>query len=104
MRSIAGFLELPFERAMVEYGDGRTRHKPGLSSKGQWLPPTAGLRDWRVSFSPRDLQLFEVLAGDVLASSGYELAADLPIPPEVTATAERCRRWWETEFGQQPRA
>jgi hypothetical protein len=35
---------------------------------------------------------FEALSGDALSFSGYELAADIPIPPEVTATEERYRR------------
>jgi hypothetical protein len=103
MRSITRFLDLPFDTAMVEYHRGKTRHDPALTSKEQWLPPTRGLRDWRAALSPRDLQLFEALAGDALASSGYELAVDIR-SRSVTATAERCRRWWETEVGRQPRA
>jgi hypothetical protein len=79
---------------MVEYNKGRTRHKAGLSSKGQWLPPTAGLRDWRVGFSPRDLQLFEALAGDLLESLGYPLAAG-SVSADVAAVAERSRAWWD---------
>src|SRR5262249_5798449 len=103
MRSIAGFLDLPFDIAMVEFHKGRTRHDPGLWSKDRWLPPTREVRDWRGGLSPRDLQLFEALAGDVLTSFGYPLAADTPVPPEVTATAERCRRWWETEVKSRTR-
>jgi hypothetical protein len=104
MRSIADFLDLPFDMAMLEYHKGRTRHDPRLWSKDRWLPPTAGLRYWRGGLSPRDLQLFEVLAGDLLASFGYALAADTPAPPEVTATAERCERWWQTEVDHRTRA
>jgi hypothetical protein len=104
MRSIADFLELPFDKAMLEFHKGRTTHDPTLWSKDRWLPPTAGLRDGRVGLSPRDLQLFEVLAGDVLTSFGYPLAADTPVPPEVTATAERCERWWQTEVEHHARA
>jgi sulfotransferase family protein len=98
LRSIAGFLDLPFDPAMLEFHKGRTRHDPALESKDRWLPPTAGLRDWRVELSPRDLQLFEALAGGTLAALGYRLATDpTAIAPDVRAAAERCRRWWETE-------
>jgi hypothetical protein len=104
MRSIACFLDLPFDMAMLEFHKGRTRHDPRLWSKDRWLPPTGGMRDWRGGLSQRDLQLFELLAGDLLTSFGYPLAADIPVPPEVTATAERCRRCWETEVKHRPLA
>jgi hypothetical protein len=44
------------------------------------------------------VQLFEALAGDLLASLGYPLT-EPEIPPEVSAVAERCERWWATEVG-----
>jgi hypothetical protein len=97
MRSIAGFLDLPFEIAMVEYHRGKTREDARLSSKDKWLAPTAGLRDWHIELPTRDVQLFEALAGDLLESLGYPLTQDLPVPPEVTSTARRCRRWWDSE-------
>jgi hypothetical protein len=104
MRSVAGFLGLPFDMAMLEFHQGRTRHDPSLWSKDRWLPPTAGLRDWRGELSPRNQQLFEVLAGDVLTSLGYPLAVSTPAPPEVTATAERCEQWWQAEVDHRTRA
>jgi hypothetical protein len=104
MRSVAGFLGLPFDMAMLEFHQGRTRHDPSLWSKDRWLPPTAGLRDWRGELSPRNQQLFEVLAGDVLTSLGYPLAVGTPAPPEVTATAERCEQWWQAEVDHRTRA
>jgi hypothetical protein len=99
MRSIADFLDLRFDPAMLEFHKERTRHDPRLSSKDRWLRPTAGLRDWRVGLSPRDLELFDVLAGDVLVSLGYPLVTDAAcVSPEVTAVAERCRAWWEANI------
>lgn len=99
MRSIAAFLHLPFDQGMVEYYKGRTRDDGGLSSTDKWLPPTPGLRDWRVELSRRDLQLFEALAGDALASMGYPLATEAAgISPEVEADAERLRRWWDVKI------
>jgi hypothetical protein len=98
LRSIIGFLDLRFDPAMLEFHKGRTRHDPELESKDRWLPPTAGLRDWRVDLSPRDLQLFETLAGDTLTALGYPLATEPAyVSPEMKAVAERCRRWWEAE-------
>jgi hypothetical protein len=102
VRRIAVFLDLPFDTAMLDFHRGKTWHRPGLSSKDKWLPPTVGLRDWRVDLSPRDLQLFEALAGDLLASLGYPLAA-AGGSREVDAVAERCLRRWETEVGHQTR-
>lgn len=103
MRSVAGFLGLPFDMAMLEFHRGMTRHDPMLSSKERWLPPTAGLRDWRGELSARDQQLFEILAGDVLTSVGYPLAVGTPASPEVTATAARCEQWWQAEVDHRTR-
>jgi hypothetical protein len=98
LRLIADFLHLRFDVSMLEFHKGRTRRDPRLWSKDRWLPPTAGLRDWRGGLSPRDLQLFEALAGEELMSFGYPLVAETPVPSEVVAAAERCRRWWEAEI------
>jgi hypothetical protein len=103
MQSIASFLDLPFDLAVLDYHKGRTSHGSALSSKDQWLPPTGGLRDWRVGLSPRDLELFETLAGDLLATLGYPLATENEVSPHVKAAAERCQRWWETEVGHRSR-
>ena len=96
LRSVAAFLDLPFDSSMVDFYKGRERREPGLTSKDQWLPATSGLRNWRADLAPRDVQLFEALAGDLLASLGYPLT-EPEIPPEVSAVAERCERWWATE-------
>ena len=96
LRSVAAFLDLPFDSSTVDYYKGRERRAPGLTSKDQWLPATSGLRNWRADLAPRDVQLFEALAGDLLASLGYPLT-EPEIPPEVSAVAERCERWWATE-------
>jgi len=82
---------------MVDFYKGRERRAPGLTGKDQeWFPATSGLRNWRADLAPRDVQLFEALAGDLLASLGYPLT-EPEIPPEVSAVAERCERWWATE-------
>lgn len=95
LRELAEFLELPDAAEMAAYHVGRTSHRPGLSAKKAWLPPTAGLRNWRHDLTRRDQALFEVLAGDLLAELGYERTVDT-ISSEVTEVAERCRAWWES--------
>lgn len=99
LRDLSLFLNLPFDTAMLDYHQGRTRPDAGLGSKKRWLPPTGGLRDWRIGLCARDLQLFEALAGDVLASLGYALATGPAIPDEVAAVAGACIRRWEAEVG-----
>jgi len=43
------------------------------AAHGVFLPPTKGLRDWRVQMCESDVVVFEDIAGDVLAELGYEL-------------------------------
>jgi sulfotransferase family protein len=87
------FLELPFSEESLEFHQGKTRPRPGRSSKSAWLPPTPGLRDWRSQMDPRDVELFEAIAGDLLVELGYERAFTR-ISPAVAAVADQCRSWW----------
>jgi hypothetical protein len=97
LRSIAAFLGLPFSSSMLEYHQGRMRDDPGLAIKDRWLPPTGGLRDWRVDLSERDLELFEALAGDLLDALGYARATGPSVSPSIEAVAARCLLRWATE-------
>jgi hypothetical protein len=99
LRELASFLGLPYAPEMAAFHEGKTRHDSGLSAKEAWLPPTRGLRDWRTQVSERDAELFEALAGDLLSELGYERSVGTP-SPSVAATAERCRRWWESEMAR----
>jgi hypothetical protein len=101
LRSVAAFLDVPFNSSMVDFYKGRERRAPGLTDKEQWFPTTSGLRNWRADLAPRDVQLFQALAGEPLASLGYPLT-ESEISPEVSAVAERCERWWATEVGPLP--
>jgi hypothetical protein len=47
----------------------------------------------------REVELFEALAGDLLAELGYERRFDA-ISPAVAAVARRCRWRWEAELGE----
>jgi trimethylamine:corrinoid methyltransferase-like protein len=82
------FLDLPYAEAMTRFHEGRTRRKPGRSSKAQWLPPTAGLRDWRTQLSAEDVERIEVAVDDLLAELGYESRCDRCTP----AARERVAR------------
>jgi hypothetical protein len=96
LRSASAFLGLEYSPEMLSYYRGRTRREPGLSTKRAWLPPTSGLRDWRSQMPASDVELFEAIAGDLLAELGYERAFET-ISPSVAAVAERCEAWWEDE-------
>jgi hypothetical protein len=102
MRELSSFLDLPFASEMLMFHEGKVKQKPGLSAKAAWLPPTAGLRDWKQQMTPRDLELFEALAGDLLSALGYERSVTT-ISPGVAAVAGRCRQWWESEKGPLPK-
>jgi hypothetical protein len=72
LRAICEFADLPFDDSMLEYaGNVDLRAKPHQQSLAK--PPTIGLRDWRNSMAANDVRAFEEVAGDVLATLGYEL-------------------------------
>jgi hypothetical protein len=74
-RRICAFLGLEYDEAMVRFHEGRTREAPGLTTKRKWLPPTAGLRDWRTEMDGDEVASFEAAAGDLLDELGYERGA-----------------------------
>ena len=97
MRMLAEFLGLAHDPATVRFHEGRTVDNPKWSAKKRWLPPTSGLRDWRLNLPERDLQLFEVIAGDVLKALDYPLATGGNVPDDVVARAQYCRERWLAE-------
>jgi hypothetical protein len=94
---------LPFDGRMLTFHRGRTRDDPGLSAKDAWLPPTPGLRDWRTTLSPAELELFEALAGDLLAELGYAPGVDT-VSPEIESLARRYNEAWEAELRERGKA
>jgi len=101
LRSVASFLGLPFSGRMLTFNEGKVRQEEGLSAKKAWLPPTPGLRDWRIQMKPNDVELFEALAGDLLCELGYARASER-VSSATCAVAEQCRRWWEENFKRCP--
>lgn len=92
LKRLCEFLDLSMSNEMLDYHVGRTRSDRG-SAKSNWLPPTAGLRDWRKQMSPRDVELFELLAGDLLKDLGLERINNR-IDSNAAARAATCREWW----------
>jgi Sulfotransferase family len=90
-RTLCAFLDLPYDDAMVRFHEGRTQRAPGASAKRQWLPPTAGLRNWRTQMSPEAVERFEASAGGLLDELGYARGAPAPSPgrSEHAASARR---------------
>lgn len=93
LRRLVAFLGLPFDRAMLRYHENKSAYQPGTSAKSAWLPPTQGLRDWRAQLPPRELQMIETLAGDLLTELEYPHSG-AKVEQEVAAAAAQCRRWW----------
>jgi hypothetical protein len=91
--ALCGFLDLPYEEAMLKFHEGRTKTKPGLDAKGAWLPVTPGLRDWHTQMPLEDLERFEATVGDLLKELGYERACADP-SPQAIGHAQRIRHFF----------
>jgi Sulfotransferase family len=75
-RSLCRFIGLSFDPAMLRYHERaneiiRPTQHPGSHGRIH-LPPTTGLRDWRVQMRARDVETFDALAGGLLEELGYE--------------------------------
>jgi len=99
LRGLCSFLGLPYDVAMERFHDGHegvTQPDARMDAKKAWLPATPGLRDWRTAMEPRDVALFEALAGDTLVELGYERSVPR-IPRDIVKTAERCAELWSED-------
>ena len=94
LRELCAAIELPFSSAMLDPTVraatvvGTTRH-PSYHRRLA-IPPTPGLRNWRVELSEQDIARFELLAGDTLAELGYERAG---VRAAATTRREVAGRW-----------
>jgi hypothetical protein len=86
LRRVCEFLGLAFEPGMLAYHQGvdpaRLEDHPRLAQ-----PPTPGVRRWREQMSHADAELFEAIAGGLLAELGYERAHPRPSPAVRTRAA-----------------
>jgi hypothetical protein len=94
LRPLCDFLDLAYEPAMLRYFERAGDVVATTSHQGYhdnlYRPPTKGLRDWRVQMPPRDVALFEALAGDALRAFGYDVASRGPSPTlRIEAQARR---------------
>ena len=73
---LCDFLDLPFDPQMLTYyeraGDIVSTTAVPDRHKDIYLPPTKGLRDWRLELSDDQVARFEALAGPLLTELGYE--------------------------------
>ena len=93
LERLAEFLCLPYSSQMAEFHVGRTRSEPGLNAKAAWLGPQIGLRDWRSAMEAESVELFELLAGDLLGELGLERSSRPPGRDSLDR-ADRCNDWW----------
>ena len=96
VRLLCDFVDLEFEESMLQYFERADNviASNAHSESHQRLrrPPTTGLRDWRKDMPRRDLEIFEALAGDLLAELGYERALDhVSVPARISAGLQRAR-------------
>jgi hypothetical protein len=94
--ALCGFLDLPYDEAMLKFHEGRTKTKPGLDAKGAWLPVTPWLRDWRTQMPLEDLKRFEATVGHLLEELGYERAFADP-SPQTLDHAQRIRDFFSQD-------
>jgi hypothetical protein len=77
LREVCEFLGLEFEPAMLEYhrdvDPGRLQDHSRLAE-----PPRKDVRRWRDEMPPRDVELFEAVAGGLLSRLAYERAFPSP--------------------------
>jgi hypothetical protein len=60
-------------------------------------PPQSDVRSWRREMSPADIEVFEAVAGDLLAELGYDRAFPRP-SPVARARAAAARTWFRARL------
>jgi hypothetical protein len=73
---LCAFIGAQYHDSMVRFWEGRVNRAPGLDAKRAWLPPTPGLRDWRLQMPSGDVAQFEAVAGNLLDELGYPRGID----------------------------
>jgi hypothetical protein len=82
IRSVCGFLDLPFEAAMLDHRASAQSLVAGTTDAASHTtltePIRSGVRDWRRDMEPAQVARFELLAGDAIDELGYERGAPSP--------------------------
>ena len=97
LRDLCSAIEVPYSTAMLDPTDRagdviRTTRHPAYHQRLA-VPPTPGLRNWRVELSELDVARFELLAGATLTELGYERAGARPSAAMRREVAGRWVRW-----------
>jgi hypothetical protein len=90
-KRICDFLRLPFEETMLDYA-GRADaiiEQSAVPHRHEGLrdAPTKGRRNWRAQMEPKDVLLFEAVAGEALTTFGYPRYA-AETPPSIARQAQ----------------
>ncbi|HHN78313.1 MAG TPA: hypothetical protein ENK11_06540 [Phycisphaerales bacterium] len=100
--ALCAFLGLEPDDAMARFHAGRS--KPGgRSANAAWLPPTPGLRNWRIQMTDEQIEMFEAIAGETLESLGYARCMSKIAPSTAALAAERVEQW-KREIGDRASA
>ncbi len=93
---MCAFLGLTFDPVMMQFHEkasefiATTKTPEAFTNLAQ--PVTKGMRDWRTQMEPDDVVLFEAIAGDLLASLGYDtIGADTDLAMKAKVMAARAR-------------
>ncbi|MBA3430854.1 MAG: sulfotransferase [Actinobacteria bacterium] len=73
-KELCGWLDLPFDRAMLDYaegGRGGVLPRAGRNNPHVGGPLRTNTRTWEREMKERHVEVFEAIAGDVLAELGY---------------------------------
>jgi len=87
-----------FHDAMLRYHERAAAVVTGVEHPGLHTnisrPPTAGLRDWRASMPPRDVRVYDAVAGPTLARFDYPTGTHRSRPVDRARAATARARWW----------
>jgi hypothetical protein len=79
LRSVCGFIDLPFDDCMLSYYERADQVMASIALPQHHerirKPPTRDLRSWRTEMLAADVAAFEAIAGPLLSELGYELAS-----------------------------
>jgi hypothetical protein len=83
LRGICGFVDLPFDAAMLRYQNTVAEALPEVRRVHHTnvdKPISTAMRDWRTTMTAGDRAWYEAVAGDLLDELGYEVLELRPTP------------------------